>query len=99
MDKDKVIGIVLLVLGILFVVGFIDIPYLDELVAVAALVAGVLVLIHKLRGPQWLGITLIVVGALMLVTPWLSFLAGTIAALLNLAIGVVLIVLGVLRLK
>lgn len=99
MDNDKIIGIVLLVLGILFTIGTIDVPFLGELVALAALVIGILMLMGKMDGATWLAITLVVVGAVMLATPWLAFLEGLIAGLLNLAIGIVLIVLGVMRLK
>ncbi len=95
----NLIGIILLVLGILFLVGAIGIPFLPTVLAAGAIAAGILVLMNKVDGPNWLGVTLLFVGVAMIATDWLAFIQETLASVINLVVGIVLVVLGVLRLK
>lgn len=94
---DLVVGVILIIVGVLFLMGEVGIPFLPQILAIVALVVGILMLMGKMRGPQWLGIALVVVAVLVLATPWLDFLAGTVASVINIVVGIVLIVIGVLK--
>lgn len=94
---DLVLGIVLIVLGALFLLGRVGIPYLETVLAVAAIIVGVLILMGKMRGAQWMGIALVVIGILVLATDLLDFLTGTIADVIHIVLGVLLVLFGVLK--
>ncbi|MEK6984774.1 MAG: hypothetical protein AABX89_00100 [Candidatus Thermoplasmatota archaeon] len=96
-DSDQVIGIVLLVLGVLIAVGILGFGGLLVLFgAVAAIVLGVLVLAGKSRGSTAYGVTLVALGVAVLA---FRFLFSALATVANIAAGILLIVLGVLKLQ
>lgn len=89
---DLVLGIVLIVLGVLMLVGSLDIPFLKEIVAILLIVVGIVMLVQKQS--LIVAIVAIAVGVLMLVSGEFGQLVDTI---LTIAIGVALIVGGVLK--
>lgn len=95
---DIVVGVLLIIIGILFLLGEVGVPFLQEILAIAAIVVGVLMLMGKVRGAQWMGIALVILGVIMLATSWLDFLTGTLANVINIILGVLLVVFGVLKL-
>jgi hypothetical protein len=94
-SNNQVLGVVLLVLGILILVGPLSLGPLVWLAAVAAIVLGIVVLVQKGRNSQALGIGLLVAGVLVLLLPRL---AANLAGALNLVVGVLLVVVGLLKL-
>ena len=90
------LGVILIVLGVLMLVGNLDIPYLTEIVAIALIVAGVLMLLKKfVKGPMILAIILIAAGVIILV---FEQVAREVSAILTLIVGIGLILLGILKL-
>lgn len=89
---DLVIGIVLIILGVLMLVGSLDIPFLKEIVAVLLVVVGIVMLVQKQS--MVLALVAIAVGVLMLVSGEFGQLVDTI---LTITIGVALVVGGVLK--
>lgn len=99
LSNDQVAGIVLVVLGILVLLG-----YLGGLIilvgAIALIVYGILILIGKAGGATWVGVLCLVLGILLLGPriPFVSDLVGGAAHILVIIIGVILLVLGILKL-
>ncbi len=89
---DLVLGIVLIILGVLMLVGSLDIPFLKEIVAVLLVVVGIVMLVQKQS--MVLALVAIAVGVLMLVSGEFGQLVDTI---LTITIGVALVVGGVLK--
>lgn len=98
-QNDTILGIVLIVLGALILLGFLDIPFLTEIAAIIAIVVGVLMLMGKFRGATWIAVTLIILGILLLASnPLGRVLSGIVGTILDILIGVVLLILGILKL-
>jgi hypothetical protein len=100
LDNNKLIGIILLAVGVLLLLGWLDIPFLTEIVAIAMIVIGILILVGKFSGPAWLGVLLIVLGILVFLKglPFLDAIGRTVAGLIDTIVAVILIVLGILKL-
>jgi hypothetical protein len=97
---DLVIGIGLIVIGILLVLGKLGLGGLLPFAGIVLLVAGILMLLGKLPGSGLLAIVCIVTGALLM-SGFLS-LPSEIAQymwIVNLVMGIVLIIMGVGRLR
>lgn len=92
---ETVIGVVLLLVGLLLLLGPLSLGPLVFVAAVAAIVIGIVVLVSKGRNAMPLGIGLLVVGILVL---GFDRLAANLAGALNLVVGVVLVVAGLLKL-
>ena len=92
---DIVLGVVFIIVGAFMLASKLAIPYLDVVAGVALIVVGALMLMGRFRGPQWLAIVAVLAGAAILV---FSFIGGVVATVLNIAIGIVLVVGGVLKL-
>lgn len=98
-QNDTLLGIVFLVLGVLILLGFLPIPFLTEIVAVAAIVVGVLTLMGTFRAATWVAVVLIVLGILLLLSnPIGALLSNVVGTVLDVLIGLALIVLGILKL-
>ena len=93
--NDTVIGVVMLVLGILLLLGPLSLGPLVWIAAVAAIVVGIVILVQKGRNSMPIGLVLIVLGVLVLAFDQLS---RNIAGTLNLVVGVLLVVGGILKL-
>jgi uncharacterized membrane protein HdeD (DUF308 family) len=92
---NLILGVVLIVLGILVLTGNI---YLGPIVTVAGIlliVVGVLMLINRLPGGTVLAVVAIVLGALLLIPNNVMPEVG--ARVLQLTIGVILLVYGILK--
>jgi hypothetical protein len=92
---DLVIGIVLVVLGGLALLGWLDLRWLVTVAAIAAIVVGILVLIGRTRGNTVLGVLLIVIGIVLLVPNFLRDELGSAIATIG---AVLLLILGILKL-
>ncbi len=99
MDNNKILGIVLIVLGALLVLNWIRIPFLTEVVGIGLIVLGILMLMGRFGGGTILGIVAIVLGALVLVgrIPGFVDVVGDIWRILTLVVGILLIVFGALK--
>lgn len=95
---DLVVGIALLVLGILVLIGRIGIPYFSLILGIIVLVVGILMLFGRLSGAKWLGVLLTVLGVILLFTDYLGGVVRVLETISEVLIGVVLIVLGALKL-
>lgn len=95
LTSNQVTGIVLIVLGALALAG-----WFSSLVVLAAgvilLVYGILVMMRKAHSSQLVGIVCIVAGAL-LILGYFPFV-GSLVHLLTTVVGIVLIVVGILKL-
>lgn len=99
-NNNTILGIVLIALGALILLGFLDIPFLTEILAVAAIVVGILILMGKMAGSSTLAVIVIILGALLLFSnPIGSAISQVVGTILDIIIGVALIILGILRLK
>lgn len=99
MANNKVLGIVLIVLGALLLLNWIRIPFLTEVVGIGLIVLGVLMLMGRMGGSSILGIVAIVLGALVLIgrIPGFVDAVGDLWRIITLVIGVLLIVFGALK--
>lgn len=97
-SDNQVVGIVLIVLGLLILLGWFG-GLLLTLVAVALIVYGILVLIGKARGSTLTGVLCLVLGILLLAPgiPVISQVLGALERAALIVIGVVLLVLGILK--
>ena len=95
-DTDKILGVVLIVLGVLVAVGPLSVSWLVTVGALVAIVVGVLILAKQIRGQANVAVLLIVLGVLALGVP---FLKDVISTIVNIVVGVVLVVLGVTKLQ
>ncbi len=99
MNNDKILGIILLALGVLMLLGFVGIPFIELFLGLGAIIIGVLMFMGKMRGETWMAILLIVLGAVILATPYLDFLTKAISNVIDVVVGIVLIVLGIMKIK
>lgn len=98
MENNKILGIVLIVVGALLLLGWLKIPYLGLILGIVLLVIGTMSLMGKIRGATWMAWTLVVLGAIaVLASLGLDFL-DPVANLLLTVVAIILIVVGVLKL-
>lgn len=95
---DIIVGVLLLVLGILVLIGALGIPYFTLILGIAAIVFGVLMLIGRVRGGNVGGIILLAVGIILVATNWLREVTAVIETVANIVVGVVLVLMGALKL-
>src|SRR5687767_11479806 len=97
LSSNQVVGIVLLILGIVLLAGWLNIPYLGIIVGIVLVVLGVMALIGA--GPMAknviLGAVLLVLGILCLI-PALG-MGQAVGAVLETVVAVILIVVGILK--
>lgn len=94
---DLALAITLIVIGILILVGSIGLGGLASIMGIVLIVLGVLMLIDVLPGGTLWGVITLVIG-LLLQFGWLPGL-GLAVEILEIIAGVVLLVMGVLKLK
>lgn len=93
---NLILGIVLIVIGVLVLSGNLGLGWLIWVAGVGLLVVGILVLLKKMPGGPIVGVAAIVLGALIVLP---TNLLGQLASdIIQLAIGVVLLVYGILKL-
>lgn len=95
-DLDTAVGIALIVLGALVLLGELGVGFLLPILGIVLVVLGVLMLLDVVSGGTLVGILTLVVGLLL----YLDFLGvpGAVTQAINIIVGVVLLVLGVLKL-
>ena len=97
LSTNQVVGILLIVLGAVLLLGWLNIPFLGTIVGIILLVLGIMALMGA--GPMSknavLGVVLVVLGVLCLI-PWLG-IGSSIGALLETIVAIVLIVVGILK--
>ena len=96
---DLVVGIAMIVLGVLMVLGELSINALLPYAGIVLIVLGIIILIGRLPGGILLGLVALIAG-ILLVTNFFDLPREVAQAMgiVNLILGIVLIVLGVLRL-
>lgn len=97
-DKNLVLGIVLIVLGVLLLLG--KIPYLVLLAAIALIVMGVLILVGRMAGGTLIGAVAVALGVLLLAADRVPVVREIVDAAWNiliLVLGIALIVFGILK--
>ncbi len=94
-SKDQAIGIVLVVVGALALLGWLNLGWIVTVAAVVAVVVGIMILAGSFDGSQLMGIILLAVGILLLVP---NFVGAALGNALSTIAAVVLLALGVLRL-
>jgi hypothetical protein len=94
---NQVIGAILIVLGALLLLGWLDIPFLGTIVGIALIVLGLLAVVGAGPMPKngLLGIILVALGVVVLI-PTLG-VGGAVAGLLETVVAIVLIVVGILK--
>ncbi len=99
MADNKLLGIVLVVLGALLLLNWIRIPFLTEVVGVGLIVLGILMLVGTVGGGSILGIVAIVLGALVLIgrIPGFVDAVGDLWRIITVVVGVLLIVFGAMK--
>ena len=95
LSTDQVFGIVFLVLGILALVGYFS-GIIILVAGIAAIVLGILILMGKRSGSTLLGAISLALG-IVLVAVRIPFL-DDVARLLTIVVGVILVVVGTLKL-
>ena len=95
LSDRQVTGIVLIVLGVLAVSGVLGSVIL-AVAGVLLVVYGALILTKKAKGESWLG-AICIVGGILLLAGYLPVLGAAVQAIAW-VVGVVLIVLGILKL-
>ena len=98
-SNNQIVGWLLIILGALLLLGWLDIPYLTEIIAIALIIVGILILIKSIGGPTWLAIVLIVLGAVVLLKglPFMSDIGHTLGAVIDTIVAVLCIVVGALK--
>ena len=96
---DLVVGITMIVLGALMVLGYWSLGQLLPFAGIVLIVLGIIILLGKLPGGILLGIVALVAGILLVgnsidLTPEVR----NVMDIVNLIVGIVLIVLGAMRL-
>lgn len=87
-------------LGALLLFGALSLPFAAPIVAVGLVVLAVLVFAGAMEGPWWLGLSLLFIGALMLVAnPVGRFLSDVLVTSLQVLAGGLLVALGILKLS
>ena len=97
LSTNQIVGILLIVLGVVLLAGWLNIPYLGIIVGIVLVVLGVMALIGA--GPMSknvvLGAVLLVLGILCLI-PALG-MGNAIGALLETIVAIILIVVGIMK--
>jgi len=97
---DVVVGILLIVFGILMVLGWFGIGALLGYLGIILIVLAILILIGKLPGGMIVGVIALAIGILLVAGLLdLPFLSRDVMKIVNIVLGVVLIVLGIQRLR
>lgn len=97
MDLDTILGIAMIVLGALVFLGELGVGFLLPVLGVVLVVLGILMLLDVVSGGTLVGILTLLAG-LLLYAGYLD-IPSVVTRSLNLVVGVVLIVLGVLQLR
>lgn len=97
MDLDTIIGLILLVLGVLVLLGELGVGFLLPILGVVLVVLGALMLLNIVSGGTLFGIVTIVVGLLLYLDQ--IGVPGPVSQAINLIVGVVLVVLGILQIR
>jgi hypothetical protein len=97
METNKILGIILVVVGALLLLGWLDIPYLGLIVGIIVVAAGIMILMGKLSGAPWMAWTLIVLGAIAVLAGLGLKIFADIANILLTLVAIVLIIVGVLK--
>ncbi len=92
-DSNQLIGIILIAVGSLMLLGWLDVPFLVEVAAIGLIVVGVMILAGKFAGSTPIGVTAIVLGILLLIP-----LGAGLASVIDTLVGVLVLVAGVLKL-
>lgn len=94
-DIDTIIGIVMIILGALVLVGELGVGFLLPILGVALIVLGVLMLLGVVGGGTLMGVLTLVLGLLL----YLDYVPvpSVVTRSINLIVGVVLIVLGIIQ--
>jgi hypothetical protein len=95
-NMDKAIGITAIVLGILVLVGQLTFTWLVPFLGAILLIVGILALMDVVKTSRLVAVVFIVVGVLLLIN--LLGIPEFLARVLDIVVGVVLIVVGVMRL-
>jgi hypothetical protein len=98
LSTNQIVGILLIVLGVVLLAGWLNIPYLGIIVGIVLVVLGVMALIgaRPMAKNMVLGVVLLILGILCLI-PALG-MGNAIGALLETLVAIVLIVVGILKL-
>lgn len=101
MNLSKIIGIVMIVIGALLILGSLSVTGLLPFLGIALIVIGILILVKTLPGGILMGVVALVVGILMLqgMIPGIPDIDRNVLRIVNIVCGVVLIVLGIGRLR
>ncbi len=92
-DNSQLVGIVLIAVGALMLLGWLDIPFLVEIAAIGLIVVGVMIMASKLAGETWMGVVAVVLGIVLLIP-----LGAQLASIIDTLVGVLVLVAGVLKL-
>ena len=96
---DLVVGIVMIVLGVLMLIGELSLGALLPYAGIVLIVLGIIILIGKLPGGLLLGLVSLIAGILLVANFFdIPKEFAQVMGIINLVIGIVLIVLGVMRL-
>ena len=98
MENNKILGIVLIVIGALLLLNWLNIPYLTLILGVLLLVVGIMILMGKMSGVAWMGWTAVVLGAIVILANMGIHAFAGIAGFVATAAAIILIVIGVLKL-
>jgi hypothetical protein len=97
LSTNQIVGIILIVLGAVLLLGWLNIPFLGTIVGIALIVLGIMALMGS--GPMAknmvLGVVLLILGVLCLI-PWLG-IGGAIGSLIETIVAIVLIVVGIMK--
>jgi hypothetical protein len=99
---DTVLGILFIVFGILMVLGKFGIESLLPILGIVLIVAGILILMGKLPGGTLVGVAILVIGILLaggFLHKSLPDPLRDVLWVINIALGIILIILGVQRLR
>lgn len=97
--RSPLLAVILVVLGAIILLGKLSIGFLLPYAGIALIVVGVLILLKAIPGTLLVGVVVLVLG-ILLQGHWLALPKGTGALLgtIDLVVGIVLVVLGVLKL-
>lgn len=92
---DRIIGVAMIVLGALVLLGELGVGFLLPILGVALIVLGILMLLDVLSGSTFTGVLVIVLGLLL----YLGFVdvPDLVTRSINIIVGVVLVILGILQ--
>lgn len=95
--SSTIIGIIAIILGVLILVGGIGFGDIVNFLGIALIIAGILILVNVLTGSTLAGVLFLILGVLLV----LGFLPGlgAFSMVLEIIIGVVLIIYGIMQLR